>query len=158
MDKKIIIGSGLLTILIVVGAVFFLSKSPSQTQVKSGATEDVIAENGFHWHPTLTVFIDGEKQEIPEEVGIGAIHMPIHTHDDAGQGILHMEMAGVVTKEETKLGNFFKTWGKPFSKNQIFDKKNTDTKKVRMTVNGKENAAFENYSMKDGDQIEIRYE
>lgn len=157
MDKKIIIGSALLTIVIVVGAIFFLSK-PSQTQVKSGATEDVITENGLHWHPRLTISIDGVKKEIPANIGIGAVHMPIHTHDDADQGILHMEMAGVVTKEETKLGNFFKVWGKTFNKNQIFDKKNTDSKKVHMTVNGKENTEFENYQMKDGDQIEIRYE
>jgi hypothetical protein len=69
-----------------------------------------------------------------------------------------MEMSGLVTKEDRKLGNFFKIWGKPFSKTQILDKKNGEEGKVSMKVNGKQNSEFENYHMRDGDMIEIRYE
>ena len=38
------------------------------------------------------------------------------------------------------------------------DKKNDQGGTVKMLVNGKENAEFENYLMKDGDKIEISYE
>ena len=87
------------------------------------------------------------------------MHQEIHTHDqDAKDGVIHMEMKGVVTKDETKLKNFFRVWGKEFSSTQIFDKKNGEEGKVKMMVNGKENIDFENYQMRDGDNIEIRYE
>jgi len=69
-----------------------------------------------------------------------------------------MEMEGLVTKDETRLGNFFEIWGKDFSKEQSFDKKNGADGKVKMLVNGKESSKFENYEMRDGDKIEIRYE
>ena len=69
-----------------------------------------------------------------------------------------MEFSGVVTKEDTRLGNFFKTWGKEFSSTQIFEYKNSSESAVIIFVNGKENLDFENYLMRDGDKIEIRYE
>ena len=69
-----------------------------------------------------------------------------------------MEMKGVVTKDETKLGNFFRIWGKEFSSTQIFDKINGAEGTLKMTLNGQKSKDFENYLMKDGDNIEIRYE
>jgi len=47
------------------------------------------------------------------------------------------------------LENFFRNWGKDmrsFGAN------------MRMTVNGVENTEFENYMMRDGDKIELRYD
>lgn len=154
-ETKFIGGIAVLTLVILVGGVILLSRGSS-----SSIPEDqVVAQNGLHWHPKLTIFIKGKKQEIPANIGIGAVHQPIHTHDqDAKNGILHMEIQGVVVKEDTKLGNFFRTWGKKFNSSQIFDKKNGDEGKVKMMVNGKENKEFENYKMHDGDNIEIRYD
>ncbi|MBI2049447.1 hypothetical protein HYT32_00830 [Candidatus Roizmanbacteria bacterium] len=154
-ETKIIGGIGLLTLAVLVGGVFFLSKTESPSVPES----EIVERNGLHWHPKLTITIDGKKQEIPANIGIGAVHQKIHTHDqDAKDGVIHMEIQGVVAKEDTKLSNFFRIWGKEFNSTQIFDKINGADGKVKMTVNSKENTDFENYLMKDNDRIEVRYE
>ena len=73
-------------------------------------------------------------------------------------GIIHLEFGGAVTKENLKLGNFFKVWGKNFSKDCIFSYCSGLDRKLKMTVNGEESDMFENYEMYDGDKIEIQYE
>lgn len=154
-EGKVIGGIGLLTLAILVGGVFFLSKSENPSVPES----EIVTRNGMHWHPKLTITIKGKKQEFPANLGIGAVHQKIHTHDeDAKDGVVHMEMQGVVIKDDIKLDNFFRIWGKDFNSTQIFDNKNDADGTVKMTVNGKENIEFENYKMRDGDQIEIKYE
>ena len=154
-DAKIIGAIAILTVAIFVGGILLVSRDNSS----SVADEEIVARNGLHWHPKLTITLKGEKQEIPANLGIGAVHQKIHTHDaDAKDGVIHMEMQGVVSKEDTKLANFFRIWGKEFNSNCIFDKCNGQDGTVKMTVNAQENQEFENYLMKDGDKIEIRYE
>lgn len=120
------------------------------------SNEEVISRKGLHWHPELTIIIKGEKQEISANIGIGAAHQPIHTHDVTGT--LHLEIQGLVTKDDIKIGRFFKIWGKQFSSSCILDFCNSEEGKVEMLVNGQENQELENYLMKDKDKIEIRYE
>lgn len=117
---------------------------------------DIISKTGFHWHPHLTITIKGDDQEIPADIGLGITESPVHTHD--ATGTIHMEFPGLVTKDDTKLGKFFQVWGKQFNSNCIFDSCNGPDGKVKMFVNGEENSEFENYPMKEGDKIEIRYE
>ncbi|MEK7186272.1 MAG: hypothetical protein AAB675_02830 [Patescibacteria group bacterium] len=156
-ETKIIGGIGLLTLVLLIGGIFFLSKG--NTTSSSVPSSDIVAQNGLHWHPKLAIYIKGQQQEIPPNIGIGAVHQKIHTHDeDARDGVIHMEMSGVVTKDDTKLGNFFRIWVEDFNSTQIFDKINSPKGTVSMTVNGKKNSDFENYMMKDGDNIEISYE
>lgn len=153
-EIKVIIIGGIVTILVIVGVSLLLASSST-----SVPDDQIVAKNGLHWHPQLIITIDGKRQEIPANVGIGTIHQKIHTHDtDAKDGVIHMEMSGIVVKEDTRLGNFFRIWGKELSSTTIFDKKNGEEGKVKMVVNGKENTDFENYLMKDGDGIEIKYE
>lgn len=119
--------------------------------------EDVVARRGLHWHPELTISIKGQQQDIPANLGIGAVHNPIHTHDSTG--VLHLEFEGRrVTKDDIRLGQFFKLWDKPFSSSCIFDTCNGSDGQLKMTVNGKPNTAFDQYIMRDKDKIEIRYE
>ena len=153
-ETKIIIGGAILTILFLVGTVFLLSRG-EEVNVPE---DQIISRKGIHWHPRLSIYIKGEKQEIPANFGTGAAHLPIHTHDDAKDGVLHLEMQGLVTKEETRVGKFFQLWGKDFNSNKLFDKTNGSEGTVKMSVNGQENTGFENYLMKDGDRIEIKYE
>lgn len=123
------------------------------------AAAEVVSNNGIHWHPNLRIVIDGKDVEVEPNIGLKGIHSPIHTHEGKNEeGVIHMEMDGLVTKEQTRLGNFFNIWGKSFSSQMIFDKRNNEQNKVKMFVNGKENFEFEEYEMKDGDRIEIRYE
>lgn len=142
--KFVLWGSGGVLIVVVIGGlIWYITTRPP---VKEG---DVVSRNGFHWHPELTIYVKGEKQEIPENIGIGAVHKPIHTHDDSDQGVVHMEFKGLVRKQDATLGQFFKNWGKDmrsFGEN------------MKMTVNGQENTEYENYIMQDKDKIELYYE
>lgn len=153
-ETKIIGGIAIATIVILAGGIFLLSKQTSEeASVPQG---QVISRQGIHWHPKLTILIKDKKQEIPANLGLGAVHQPIHTHDSSGT--LHLEINGLVTKDETKLGNFFQIWGKQFNSSCILDKCNGTAGTVKLLVNGQENKEFENYQMKDGDNIEIKYE
>jgi len=142
-------------IIAVVGVVLLVGGSYWS---KSLAERDpnTVATSGLHWHPELEIYILGEKQEIPQDIGLGVVHNPIHTHDDIP--VLHMEFSGKVVQDDTRLGEFFEVWGKEFSSEQIFEYKNGPEGSVRMYVNGAENTEFENYRMRDGDKIVIRYE
>lgn len=117
---------------------------------------EIISRGGIHWHPELAITVKGQKQEIPANLGFGAIHQPVHTHDSTG--VLHLEIQGLVRKDNTQLGRFFKIWGKEFNSNCIFDNCNGPEGKVTMMVNGKENTEFDHYEMKDKDKIEIQYD
>jgi|SRR5581483_4084673 len=154
-EQKVIGGIVIATILILVGGVFLATKGQS-----SSVPEDqIISKAGIHWHPKLIINIKGEKQSFPAGIGLnGPIHNPIHTHEDATENIVHMEFERGLTKDQSKLANFFKAWGKEFSSNRILDQEATSAGMIKMFVNGAENQEFENYQMKDGDNIEIKYE
>lgn len=108
---------------------------------------NIASTGAFHWHPELVIYVKGEKIEIPQGIGLAGGHKPMHTHDDLP--LVHLEFGGSAKNEEIMLGTFFKYWGKEF---------NSFGTSVTMTVNGKENTELENYVMKDGDKIELRYE
>src|SRR3989339_599854 len=105
---------------------------------------EIVSRNGLHWHATLAIYEKGIQQDIPADIGIGVAHMPIHTH--SADGVIHMEMSGLVKRSDLTLDKFFKNWGKDFKN---FDGKTT------MIVNGKDNAELGSYIMKDNDKIEI---
>lgn len=134
---------GALGIAVVGGLVWLVASQPKTSE------GDIISRKGIHWHPELAIYVKGEKQEIPANIGIGAVHQPTHTHDDAVQGIIHLEFEGLVRKNDTTLGQFFKVWNKDI---QSFGTN------VKMTVNGQENTELGSYIMKDKDKIELRYE
>ena len=131
------------SVVVIGGLTWLVSLQPKTPE------SDIISRNGFHWHPELTIYVKGEKQEIPENIGIGAVHQPIHTHDDSGQGIVHMEFQGLALKQDATLGQFFKNWDK--------DMQSFGTN-MKMTVNGEENTEYENYVMGDKDKIELYYD
>ena len=143
--KKILsrIGWGVFGVAIIAGLVWLIVSAPKTPE------GEILSRNGFHWHPEVTIYVKGVKQEIPENIGIGAVHQPIHTHDDSSQGIVHMEFQGLVRKENATLGQFLKNWGKDI---------NSFGTNLKMTVNGKENTEYENYIMQDKDKIELNYE
>lgn len=134
---------GALIVAAIGGFVWYVATRPPIPE------SDIVSRNGFHWHSELAIYVKGEKQNIPANIGIGAIHQPIHTHDDSNQGIVHMEFQGLVLKQDITLGRFFKNWDKDmrsFGAN------------MKMLVNGKENIEYENYIMRDKDKIELRFE
>ncbi len=111
-------------------------------------------KGAIHWHPHLTITIDGQETAIPVNIGITSnAHFPVHTHET--DGIIHMEN-NAPSKRTVTLGYFFEVWGKKLSKDCIFDYC-TDKGELKMYVNGKENTEFENYFMQDKDEILIEY-
>ncbi len=138
--------------LLAVGFIVWIATLPRVSSNDPG----VISTNGIHYHPHLAITIKGENIPIPADVGIGAVHNPIHTHDP--DGVIHLEFTGVVKEEDTTLGKFFDIWGKDFSKDSVMGHKTGEGGTVKMKVNGAENTEFENYLMKDGDKIEITYD
>lgn len=119
---------------------------------------DVVSYNGLHSHPEISIYVKGEKQEIPHmgisDMDMGAMHRMHtrmqHMHEGPNeQGVVHLKFQGVVRKGDITLGKFFKKWGKgmrSFGAN------------MKMTVNGKESTEYENYVMQDKDKIELRYD
>lgn len=119
-----------------------------------------------HWHPKLTIKIDGENVGIPTDIGsrigktidthLSGMRMtPTHTHET--DGTIHLENNNPSSKPETlTLGYFFYVWDKQFSSSCIFEYC-TDKGELKMYVNGKENMEFENYIMRDKDEILIEY-
>lgn len=161
-ETKIIVFFVLITILIFGVGIYLSSQTNSpfiDSSNKNANENEIISRTAIHWHPKLLIYIKGEKQGLEDGIGLGKTHEPLHTHtEDYKQDVVHMEIPGVVTKDQTRLGKFFQIWGKQFNSNCIFDKCNGKDGKVKMMVNGKENKEFENYHMQNGDIIEIRYE
>ena len=120
---------------------------------------DVISQSGIHWHPTLEIFVRGEKVDIPANIGLGQQYssLPtfdrsmgmtaIHTHED--MPVIHLEFPGLVREEDITLGRFFEIWGKDIR---------SFGESVRMTVGGAENTEYEKYIMRDGDTIQLHYD
>ena len=145
IKDKFVLGIIIATILIFVGGAFLMTKQ-STSQVPDG---EIVDKKGVHWHPKVVIYIKGEKEELTDGIGLGAVHETIHTHtQDYKNGVVHIEKQGIVTKDDIKLGRFFQIWGKKLSDNGPF----------KMYVNGNENTDYENYLMQDKDLIEIKYE
>lgn len=119
-----------------------------------------------HWHPKLTIRIDGEEVPIPDDIGVGTGRVvdtelsgmdmsPTHTHES--DGTIHIENTNPSAKPETlTLGYFFYVWEKPLSSTCIFEHCTTNGT-LKMYVNGVENTEFGDYIMHDGDDILIEY-
>ena len=90
---------------------------------------------------------------VPANIGLGAVHNPIHTHDDPG--VIHMEFDGAVRQDNTRLQKFFEAWNKQLSATCLLDECGGT---VTMRVNGVPNTELSDYIMKDKDTIEISYE
>ena len=159
----------------ILGVVFWNRDSTPKATVQEQSASapsnqnDIISRSGIHWHPELKIVINGEKITIPANIGIGMQYAgyprfdpmmgmtDMHTHDDSGT--LHWEvMKGPVTKDDVRIGSFFAIWGKEFDSSCIFENCNGSAGSVKMFVNGEPNTEFQNYLVKDGDKIEIRYE
>lgn len=142
---------GIPLILLAIGA-WAVVRSPKA----SNEDNPLISRRGIHWHPNLEIWIKGERITIPANIGLGAVHADTHTHKENDQ--IHLEMSRPARQSDTRLGKFFDVWGKEFNSQCILNVCNNENGTVRVFVNGEENMEFENYHMKDGDRIEIKFE
>lgn len=137
--KNVLIVGGLVLVLLVSGAWWSRNLQTNDP--------DIVSRSGLHWHPHLEIYVKGKQVPVAANIGIGAVHQPMHTHDTSGT--IHLEFQGLVRTKDLSLGNFFRIWGKDIR---------SFGGTMRMTVNGVENTDYENYVLRDGDKIELHYE
>ncbi|MBN80382.1 MAG: hypothetical protein CMJ70_09590 [Planctomycetaceae bacterium] len=123
----------------------------------------------FHIHAQLNLFANGERIEIPDDLGVDAtgIISPIHTHDPDNRLHLH-NVNGEALDDFLTLGDFFDTWrtnaGLPgnnpdaiLTANQLMTHEVDDEHALKMFVNGQEVNDFQEYKIHEGDNITVVY-
>ena len=179
MSQKILAGILLITGAILIGIVMQNtvqdeptddSNSDSDTTEQSQNPSNYSGENhslaydcldshsnlSQHFHPYLSIYIDGQLVSIPENTGISTsvcdgMHV-IHTHDSSGK--LHVETNEPV---EVELGVFFQIWDVYFTADGIGDKRVNETHELVMTVNDVEVETYGDHILANGEQIVIDY-
>lgn len=138
------------TLWLIIGLAILIVGLFGWSKVAQNSDPDVVARNGLHWHPVLTIYVDGERQEIPANIGLIGGHQPMHTHaEDSAQGVIHLEFGSTVRSDDVHLGNFFRIWNK--------DIMTAFGTLGRMVVNGKENTEYGDYQIRGEDKIELYY-
>ena len=107
----------------------------------------------FRIYPRLRILIEGKEQPIPANIGVEPNCMkPVHTYDETGT--IHIEAKEPIG---IPLGEFFRLWGKGFSRNQILDAVRDAEHEVVMLVNGSPSEEFGNLIMQSGQEIVIEH-
>ena len=111
-----------------------------------------------HWHATVDVNVCGKQYDLPRiPPGMGHLGSPaLHTHDD---NVAHME-GEAFRASDFAVGRFMSNVGMPVAHDRIGDFKagmdcNSHPGVVKIYVNGQEESHFTDYSMRDGDRIEV---
>ena len=98
----------------------------------------------IHIHPELVIEVDGVRETIPKDLGVGGIcERALHTHDTTGQ--LHVEAQMV---RDYHLQDFFDVWGKAIER-EGYD--------VAMTVDGAVSMEYGQLLLRDGQKIKLSY-
>ncbi len=115
-----------------------------------------------HDHAVLKIFIDGEQELIPANIGImtdicneqGEEMHAVHTHDSSGR--LHIESNEPI---DIPIGVFFDIWGYHFDETGIFEYRVNSTHELVMTVGDTVVDSYDEYLLVNtSDIIEIRYQ
>lgn len=133
------------------------------------ATRDATIQD--HTHSHLVIFINGVKEEIPANVGVGGNGATeiMHTHNT--EEMLHVEPSEAENPptELPTLGDFFEIWRTKagvagnradavFSSTQIFGNVVDATHTLKFFVNGVENTEFQNHKLGFSEELVIRYD
>lgn len=118
--------------------------------------------NHFHIHATLSIYVNGERVEIPVWGGQPGGDA-IHTHD--ATGLIHIHPLAP-RSSYVRLGEVFDKWkaapqnGNPlavFNESKLLNNLVDDTHAIYMFVNGVRTDAYQNYQIHDGDEIVLAY-
>jgi hypothetical protein len=150
--KKVRAVIGWVVVLSIMGALAYVILAAPRLPAS-----ELEAAAGLHYHPRLTIFVNGEKMTIPNNIGIGVVHNPIHTHEE-GDGTIHLEFEGSVRKEDIHLGRFFDVWGKEWTATSFMGLPVGDGHTLTMKVNGALSTEYRDLLMKDGQAIELSYQ
>lgn len=151
----------------IVGVAFGLPYLPAPGPPAEHAGDIVM-----HWHPQLTIMIDGQLVTIPANIGIdpalwqdhsldpygmqampqmgmGAM-APLHTHDTSGT--IHEESREL---RDYTLGDFFRIWGQSVDAQQALGHAAGPGHQVWMVVDGNPVSPSDSQVLRDGMQIEV---
>ena len=157
-NKLLLYGGAALAVIILIGIFLSLPKS-EPVDLETGTLSFPLGN--IHWHATPLVYVCGEN--IPTPVPTPGTHLGsnlLHTHDDR---LAHVE-GSVASPNQITLGIYMANIGMRFSETQLVDKKNGDlcpdgeTGTVKLVVNEVENTQLNNYVIRDGDTMEMRFE
>ncbi len=138
--------------ILAIGFWIFSPKPPDPFQI---TYPPILSPSPMHIHSTLNIYANGERIEIPVDVGIAgySAHQPLHIHEADNK--VHVESDD--TRAYT-LGNFFQVWRKSFNSTCVLDYCSDGVKKITMKINGAESKEFGEHVLKDGEIIEVRFE
>jgi hypothetical protein len=109
----------------------------------------------LHEHTNVQIFIHGEQQPVPANIGIsdaGAIQS-LHTHSDPG--VVHVESSEA---REFTLGEFLGVWGVRFTPSCLGGYCNDDTNHLQVFVNGEEvTGSLQDVQLDDQSVIVVTY-
>lgn len=137
-------------------AVFLISQQPKLVTENAYTNPPMDSMGMMHFHPSLTLVIDGKPAAVPAQIGIdpkmwqdhsldsyGMQGMaPLHTHDTSGT--IHVES---YANRYYTFGQLLDIWGLNLS----------GYKQVTMTVNGQPVPDYQNYVLHDGDKIILSF-
>lgn len=128
--RRLMLIFGILLAALVVVSIAKLSSRASEPAIAG-----ILCENerlNFHIHVQLNIFVNGQRREVPEDVGIrdGCLYW-LHTHD--ASGLIHIEAP---SPEQFRLGQFFAIWGEPLSESRLLDAAPEAGHSVRALANG----------------------
>tara|TARA_B000000557_G_C20649729_1_gene390043 strand:+ start:161 stop:775 length:615 start_codon:yes stop_codon:yes gene_type:complete len=127
-------------------------------------SRDCLDHDGLarHDHAVLKIFINGEQELIPANIGImteicnqqGEEMHAVHTHDSSGR--LHIESNEPI---DIPIGVFFDIWGQHFDETGIFEYRVNSTHELVMTVGNNTVDSYDDYLLVNTSEvIEIRYQ
>lgn len=122
-NKRFAIGASLgflAVVALAVGIYFALQGSQNQPQGSTnpayapinGISCDANEQLSYHIHAHLTMYINGQKAQLPQSIGIasdGSCIYWLHTHDTSG--VIHIESP---TRKVYTLGTFLQEWSQRF--------------------------------------------
>jgi hypothetical protein len=89
-----------------------------------------------HVHPKLTVLVGERPVPVVGNMGIGAAHSPLHTHEP--DGVIHVEGA-----QDATLGQFMAVWGVDFGRDRLGPYRPQGPSRIRMWVKAPKAKAFD---------------
>lgn len=112
-------------------------------------------DESYHAHTQLSVYVDGDKIEVPANIGIDAttgFHLSLHTHQP--YGVVHMEADDPYP---FTLGEVFRVWGVELDAGRLGEFADDGDRSVQVFVNGATVDDFAAQPLEDGDNIVVAY-
>ena len=106
---------------------------------------------GEHIHPRLSVSVRGKTAPVPANMGLGAQHAAMHTHDP--DGVMHVE-----GEPDPTLAEFMAVWGVRLTPRELGPYTANGRERVRMWVKEPDAKSFEEVPVRPGLALEDRME